>query len=57
MILRSPLPGKILRLCFKSGEEVKKGDVLYILESMKMQISISAPTGGCCSGKSTKGRS
>lgn len=55
MILRSPLPGKILRLCFKSGEEVKKGDVLCILESMKMEISISAPTGGVLQWKVDEG--
>lgn len=29
-----------------SGEEVEKGDTICILESMKMQISVPAPTRG-----------
>ena len=36
MIVRAPLPGKMLRRCFQSGAAVKKGDVLCVLESMKM---------------------
>ncbi len=55
MIIRAPLPGKILRLYFKSGEEVRKGDILCILESMKMQISIPAPTEGMLQWKVGEG--
>lgn len=55
VIIRAPLPGKILRLYFESGEEVKKGDVLCILDSMKMQISIPAPTEGMLQWKVGEG--
>lgn len=46
MNIRAPLPGKILKCCVASGKEVEKGDVICILESMKMQIPVLAPTRG-----------
>lgn len=46
MNIRAPLPGKILKCCVAFGEEVEKGDVICILESMKMQIFVPAPTRG-----------
>ena len=38
-----PLPGKILSVAVTAGQAVKKGDVLCILEAMKMQNEIVAP--------------
>jgi len=39
----APLPGKVVKINVKSGQEIKKSDVLLILESMKMENSILAP--------------
>lgn len=36
----SPMPGKVLAIKVKVGDEVKDKDVLCILESMKMQLPI-----------------
>lgn len=39
----SPMPGTILSVNVKAGDSVKKGDVLAILEAMKMENEIMAP--------------
>ena len=39
----APLAGNIFRVAVKSGDQVKKGDTLLILEAMKMETQISAP--------------
>lgn len=41
--LSSPMPGKVIQLNVKAGDEVKKGDVLLIVEAMKMENNIIAP--------------
>ncbi len=41
-----PITGKILSVDVKAGEQVKEGDVLCLLESMKMENPIVAPVGG-----------
>jgi len=38
--LRSQIPGRVVSINANVGDQVKKGDVLCVLESMKMQISI-----------------
>ena len=43
----SPMPGTILDVKFAQGAAVKKGDVLMILEAMKMENEIMCP----CDGK------
>lgn len=42
----SPMPGKILSVKTSVGASVKKGDVLFILEAMKMENEIVAPQDG-----------
>lgn len=42
----APMPGKITKVLIKEGEQVKKGDVIMLLEAMKMQNEISAPVDG-----------
>ena len=42
----APMPGKILSINAKPGDGVKRGDVLLILEAMKMQNEIMAPVDG-----------
>ena len=42
----APMPGKIVKLVASEGAAVKAGDVLLILEAMKMQNEITADTDG-----------
>lgn len=44
--INSPMPGKILSIKAKVGQAVKKGDVVMILEAMKMENEIVAPQDG-----------
>ena len=45
--INAPMPGNILEVKVATGASVKKGDVLIILEAMKMENEIMAP----CDGK------
>ena len=45
----APMPGKILSVNVKPGDKVEAGDVLLILEAMKMQNEIMAPEDGTVS--------
>ena len=52
----SPMPGTILSVNVQNGSAVKKGDVLFILEAMKMENEIMAPCDGTAASVSvTKG--
>lgn len=42
----SPMPGKILDIKVKNGDAVKKGQVVLILEAMKMENEVVAPEDG-----------
>lgn len=42
----APMPGKILAVKATAGQAVKKGDVLLVLEAMKMENDIVAPQDG-----------
>jgi pyruvate carboxylase subunit B len=42
----SPLPGNILNVLVKVGQQVEKGDVLLIVEAMKMENPVVAPFAG-----------
>lgn len=44
--LKAPMPGKILEVLVKTGDVVKAGDTLVVLEAMKMQNAILASTKG-----------
>ncbi len=44
--IESPMPGKILAIKANAGQAVKKGDVVMILEAMKMENEITAPEDG-----------
>lgn len=44
--VNSPMPGKILSVKTSVGQAVKKGEVLMILEAMKMENEIVAPEDG-----------
>ena len=45
-VIESPMPGNIWKILVKEGQEVKSGDVLLILEAMKMENEILAPRDG-----------
>ncbi|MEA2007674.1 MAG: acetyl-CoA carboxylase biotin carboxyl carrier protein subunit [Chloroflexota bacterium] len=47
--LKSPMPGLVVQIPVKEGQEVEKGDVLLILESMKMQNELKSPRAGVIS--------
>lgn len=54
--ITAPMPGTILTVNVTSGSTVKKGDVLMILEAMKMENEIMAPCDGTVTSVSvTKG--
>lgn len=45
-IIEVPMTGKIISVNCKEGDTVQEGDVLCVLESMKMENPILAPVGG-----------
>lgn len=45
----SPMPGKILKVIADNGAHVEAGDVILILEAMKMENEIVAPIAGTVS--------
>ncbi len=44
--IKAPMPGLVLDILVKVGEEVKKGDPLMILEAMKMENILKSTTDG-----------
>ena len=44
--LRAPMPGLVVAVPVTEGQQVKRGQVILILESMKMQNEIKAPRDG-----------
>ncbi len=53
--VNAPMPGMIKQLSKEEGATVKRGDVILILEAMKMDNDITAPCDGRISYKVTKG--
>ncbi len=47
--VKSPMPGKVLKIKVAVGDNVKKGESLLIVEAMKMENSITAPRNGIIS--------
>ena len=41
--LKAPMPGLVLEIVVKEGQEVKKGDALVVLEAMKMENILKSP--------------
>jgi len=46
MEVKTRVPGKIVRYEVKEGDAVKKGDIVAIMEAMKMKNPIPAPCDG-----------
>ena len=53
--VNAPMPGLIKALSLAEGATVKKGDVILVLEAMKMDNDITAPCDGRISYKVNKG--
>ena len=45
-VITSPMPGNILKINITQGQKVNEGDVLIVLEAMKMENEISATKSG-----------
>ncbi len=48
-LLKAPMPGLVVATPVKDGDKVEKGQVLVVLESMKMQNELKAPRAGTVS--------
>lgn len=55
--MRAPMPGTVLKLCVANGTKVKKGDVILVLEAMKMENDIASPCDGVINYAISKGSS
>lgn len=44
--IRSPMPGKVIRIPVREGDLVKKGEIVIILSAMKMESEYKAPADG-----------
>ena len=42
----APMPGKVVKLLVSVGQSVSAGDTLVVLEAMKMEHAVKAPTDG-----------
>ena len=51
--ITSPMPGTILAVNVAAGQSVKKGDVLMVLEAMKMENEIMCPRDGVVTSVNT----
>lgn len=47
--IKSPMPGAILKVNASQGQKVNEGDVLFVLEAMKMENEIVASVSGTVS--------
>jgi biotin carboxyl carrier protein len=45
-VLAAPMPATVVRITVEPGQRVSKGEVLIVLEAMKMELPIRAPRGG-----------
>ncbi len=44
--LRAPMPGMVIEICAKAGQQIKTGDKLLVLEAMKMENILKSPVDG-----------
>ncbi|MBL8216479.1 MAG: biotin/lipoyl-binding protein [Bryobacterales bacterium] len=45
-VCRSPIAGTVVRVAAQPGQQIQTGDVLLVLEAMKMETNITAPVSG-----------
>jgi biotin carboxyl carrier protein len=46
LAVRSPMPGKIVKVLVRPGDEVKAGQGVVVVEAMKMENELRAPRDG-----------
>lgn len=54
--LLAPMPGTVVKVAVDDGHDVAAGDVVLVLEAMKMQHSVTAPTAGTVTVNVTTGQ-
>lgn len=45
-IIEAPMPGTILKVAVNPGDSIKKGDLMIVLEAMKMENELVSPVDG-----------
>lgn len=45
--VRAPMMGRVVSVNVEVGQSIAAGDVLAVMESMKMELTIASPTAGC----------
>ena len=55
--VKAPMPGNVMKILVSQGQKVKEGEVLIILEAMKMENEIFAPCAGTVTVATSKGSS
>ncbi|WP_396627692.1 biotin/lipoyl-containing protein [Luteitalea sp.] len=45
-VCRSPITGTVVRIVAQAGQSIQPGDILVVLEAMKMETNITAPVEG-----------
>lgn len=45
-VCRSPISGMVVRIVAQGGQDLQVGDILLVLEAMKMETNITAPVAG-----------
>jgi biotin carboxyl carrier protein len=46
VVVTSEIPGRVVEIFVKEGDAVNEGDLIAIIESMKMEIEVTCPRGG-----------
>jgi biotin carboxyl carrier protein len=46
VVVRAPIPGRVVKVLVKTGDAVKVGQTLVVLEAMKMENELRAPRAG-----------
>jgi len=44
--VETPVTGTVWKINFQTGEDVNQGDVILIMEAMKMEIPVESPASG-----------